>query len=339
MKELKRNEGVDILRTLLIFMILFHHIFLRNPISLRSLEIGTFSSEYKIFAFLNVFLVVAVNCFFLISGYFGIKKNNKKGIKIIISIYLIYWVVNGIFVIMNKEPIDNELIKGLIFPISQYWFLFVYLVLMFLAPYINVLLDGLALSDQRKMLMCMYILWCFYAFFIDNPILGANRGYSIVMAVIMYITGDYLKKSNLKLVYKNCFFLYLLISIVNGVCVLILLNYEKQGFVWKLYSYNNPLVVLSSVFLFLGFLKIKLKSKIKKYMKLGKYTIYVYILHSTPVFADFYMGIFEKYFTGIGLSVVFQLVILTIVLYALGIMVGLVYEKLWHILVNKKLER
>lgn len=66
---------------------------------------------------------------------------------------------------------------------------------------------------------------------------------------------------------------------------------RKPSLTWHLFSYNNPLVVLGSVFFLLGFIKIENENIDNKFAlqlgKIGKYTFAVYIIHSNPLLKEY----------------------------------------------------
>ncbi len=78
MVEKEWDFGVEILRLLLMIFVVAHHVIVHG-FGFSSLKDGTWDGDSTyIFALMNSFLVVAVNIFFLISGYFGVKRNMKK---------------------------------------------------------------------------------------------------------------------------------------------------------------------------------------------------------------------------------------------------------------------
>lgn len=323
-----RNYGIDFLRIVLILFIIFHHTILRGTVGLRSLESGNFNIDQAPFVFVNCFLIVAVNCFFLISGYFGIHKNYKKLIKFVCSVYFFYWVINIVALLLGVQTFTLELLKGLIFPISQYWFILVYLVLSFLAPYVEIMLETLDLADQRILICVLIVLWMGYCFLIDNVVLGANRGYSLNFAIILYIIGNYLRKRDFKIKSQDAFLIYISSCVINGILVGVMLFFNKQLVIWKLYSYNNPLVVIGAVSLFLVFLQND-GQLMRKISYLGKYTIYIYIVHSTPVFANWYMEGIESFCKEDLLRFVIVAIVTVSILFLLGLLLGIVYENIW----------
>ncbi len=334
--KMSRNFGIDFFKSILMLLIIVHHLLLRAPVSLRLLETNQFNTSYVFFAFINCFLIIAVNCFFLISGYFGINRKPKKIIKLIISVYFIYGFINILFLFLGYQSFNLDFVKGFCFPISKYWFIFVYLLLSLISPYLDLLLKNMNQNIQKELLFIFFIVLCIYCFFIDNEVVGANRGYSLIMAIFLYISGNYLKKRNINM---NSFFLicsYIFLTIINGVIVMFSLMMNKQTFVWKLYSYNNPIVYLASIFIFLFFLNleiknIKIKNIIKKFSKLGKYSLYVYIVHSTPIFANFYMNLFSSYSNGRIDSILLKILFFALILYLIGICIGIILEKFFFL--------
>lgn len=329
-----RNKGIDLLRTILILMIIMHHTLLRGSVSLRLLETGDFDTKYNIFIFINSFLVVAVNCYFLISGYFKIKLHWIKIIKLLGSVYFIYFTVNIAYIVCTQAVFTISMLKGFLFPISQFWFVFIYFVLSMLSPYLNIFLKELNVDDEKRLLSIMVLVWCIYAFLIDNEIFGANRGYSLIMAIILYIIGDYISKLQSETSAKKQVVKYLVCSGANGVLAIICALSGHQSWTWKLFSYNNPIILYASICLFAAFINLPCIMS-EKIANLGRYTLYIYILHSTPVFANFYMDIYEKNVVGKVVQCAGYSILLTIVLYVLGLFVGILYEKIWDICANR----
>lgn len=114
---------------------------------------------------------------------------------------------------LGKQKITVNLTKGVIFPLSQYWFVLVYFVLRFLSTSINKFLNVISLKEEIQLITILTIIYCGYAFLVDNETLGANRGYSVVFAVYIYLLGDLLKnkfrKSDINKKYFNILYIML----------------------------------------------------------------------------------------------------------------------------------
>lgn len=313
----KRNNGLDLLKTICIVYIVLHHILLRIT-DMRALSLNSFDLSYWFCLFINSFLVVAVNCFFLISGYFRIKHNNIKMIRLIIEIYFIYFFINLIFFAFGEQEFSLSLIKDCAFPLSKFWFILVYIVLDFISPYINKMLETVSIKEKQKLIIFLAIVYCGYAFLTDNAIFGINRGYSIAFAIFIYIVGDYIRGVSTKqigCVKPLC--AYFALCIINGVLAYLSAISRLGKTTWLLFSYNNPLVILASICLFLALLNCGIRDNL--FSMVGRYTLYIYVIHSTPIFIDHLINVIDKVWiikadTVLGLTVLIFVSIVTVFL-------------------------
>lgn len=325
----KRQSNIELLRIVLIIMIIIHHILL-NCFGIKSLIHNNFNENYLNALILNSFLVPAVNVFFLISGYFHIKFNHKNLFRIIFLVYFIYFFIYLLFLIFMPGNVNlhNINFKDMIFPIGDYWYILVYIILYLLSPYMNIFLQNVKTNDQKNLLFILTLLFCIYSFFVSNPVVSVNRGYSIYFAIYLYFIGDFLNKNILKFSKNSYIYLlyYIFISALVSISVIFTVNIKDFGLTWKIFGYNNPLLVLSSVMLFLFFLKLKINSAIlQKISKLSKYTLAIYVSHSTYLLSKYifktisnnrYYGIEE--FVFLVLSIFF--------IYIIGVTFGIVYD-------------
>ena len=72
-----RNRGVELCRIVLMIFITMHHIIAFNYGLYTNPELISYVDR-AVLIFINSFLICAVNVFFLISGYFGIRMNEKR---------------------------------------------------------------------------------------------------------------------------------------------------------------------------------------------------------------------------------------------------------------------
>ena len=126
-----RNASFELLRIICMFMIVLYHLFIK----LDYFAVCT-SALYSSLLFP---LHVAVICFVLISGYFGIRLSFKKLSAFYIQV-LFYNIVAYLVcsVISNDFSVKNFIISFL--PLSHnqdLWFIRTYLYLMLLSPIIN----------------------------------------------------------------------------------------------------------------------------------------------------------------------------------------------------------
>lgn len=74
----KRESNFELLRIICMLMIVMSHIIMFHPSTLES----TSGINYYIGNIVKSFVVVAVNCFILISGYYGINFKLNKLLKL-----------------------------------------------------------------------------------------------------------------------------------------------------------------------------------------------------------------------------------------------------------------
>lgn len=307
----KKDINTELCRITLMIFIIMHHIIL-NTLELRSITSNSFDYKYSIYAFLNSYLVVSVNIFFIISGYYLIKFNLKKIINMIIVLYFYFISINIFSFNILNERITIDTLKSMIFPISNYWFIFVYILICIISPLLNLALKGCSKKQLKLYIIFFTIIFCVYGFLTNNQILGVNNGYSLIFAVYLYAIGYYLKNHyTCQNNYKLFLLKYILYSSINGIIVIVFTYLQKGSLAWKLYSYNNILVLLGSINLFLFFNNIKFNKKMPLFetLNISQCVLTTYIIHSTPIIAINLNRIFKKFIYNMNTATVITMLI------------------------------
>lgn len=240
------------------------------------------------FIFINLLKslsIVAVNCFILISGFYGIFSNFK--FKKLITLYkqiLFYSIsIYGVFWVINKQTITGNSIISAFLPIitNNWWFITIYLVLYLISPFLNRLLKILTFKEYNRLLIILSIVFVGVSsvIFISNPI-DNTGGYSLYNFIYMYIVGAYIRRFFLKKKFnkKRCIFYYLLLSVL--LCLINTIISIFLGRVWGVYSYNFIFVILASISLFLFFKELEIKSNIIN--TISTLTLGIYLIHDHP---------------------------------------------------------
>lgn len=202
------------------------------------------------------FLCIAVNLFVLISGYWGIKLS----VKSILRLWLLCSFYSFAGLLINT-PVDEIGLKSVVecFLITRTdnWFFPAYFWLMFLAPICNSCLRTIELSKLRVLVALLLVLNVISGFILHYQANG--NGYTVIHLVLIYMIGGYLRRERFDLSSCSCLCGYVLISMANaGICWFVIHHSNINGIV--LCNYNNPLVILNSVLVFLAFRNIKLQS-------------------------------------------------------------------------------
>lgn len=158
--EDKRNVSLDIFRCLIMFMIVLGHALVHGGV-LDQVELFTpaYYSSYSLW----IFLYVHVDCFVIMSGYFGWKKkfSCKKWLKLWAQCF--FWSVVLFFVItiFSGNGIDwKELMKSFMpFTQQRYWFMSTYLLMYLLTPLMNVAIKNLNQLELKRILIVYFVVY------------------------------------------------------------------------------------------------------------------------------------------------------------------------------------
>ena len=224
--------------------------------------------------------IIGVNCFTLISGYFGIKLKWKS-----VGIYLfecIFYAV-GIYTILSLGKNGNFTWKGwgeswMILTHTDLWYVPAYFGLMLLSPFINAGFEkmGRKFALQVTIVFVVFNLWAGWWWGGKfNP-----TGYTIMQLVMMYAIGrcvalyeDFFKKISRHSLMWTAFGCYIVLSLLTAL-------YACWD-VSKAYAYNSPMVVLASVAFLLLFHSMQMHSATVNYI--AKSAFAVYLIHKAPM--------------------------------------------------------
>lgn len=287
MTEVKnRNYIFDILRIFSMLMIITHHIVI-NDFGLQNALIGQESplsnKQVIVLILINSFVIIGVNIFFLLSGYFRIKFSLKKIINLIIQVYLVYGIVTLIGILTKNVSFNKEELINILNPFTRYWFLSAYIGICIFSPLLNKILDNITIKESKIFIICSIIFFSIYSFKYD--VFNMNGGYSLIWGIILYLTAGIIKKYDIK--YNKGLKVYVLGALFNALVIIyIYLNKNRINYnPWQLYKYNNVIVFMESLGLFIWINSLKIIINNKKIINfitlLATSTLMTYLLHST----------------------------------------------------------
>lgn len=221
---------------------------------------------------------ICVNCFLVISGYFGIKLKLRSLLNfffILVGIYLPFYLIS----VLLGEPFSAKTLLTRFLPVTiGGYFVQCYFMLMFLSPVLNAFLDRFGKKTLGWVLLFLLIeFWFDCVHRVDN--FGFNEGYSFIHFVLMYLLAAEVRlyKEDLFRVKKGYWILG------YGLCTLIIVGMFMSRIPWT-FAYSNPVIIISSFCLFIPFLYRSFKSNAINYI--AKSTFAVYIIQVTePVFS------------------------------------------------------
>lgn len=272
-------------------MIIMHHLIVHGC-NLSLISIGDYQKTNKdvLFLFLNTFVIIAVNCFIFISGFYGIKFKVKTLVAFVIqaifysvSLYLLNCVI-------YNNPISYWELRRSFFPITyvNWWFLNAFIALFILSPIIN---KGLENINKKQTLIIIALLIIIGGAY---PLVGYNfytqDGYSFFNLLMVYIIARYCNKYILDI--KNILPTYLFVFIISFIIIYLCFNQNRQLLTWRLMAYNCIWIIAAAALFFYLFKKIKIRNKLIN--KIAPLTFGVYLLHDYGIIKSITMSFIKN---------------------------------------------
>lgn len=302
---MKRESNFELLRIICMLMIITGHTFSWGGV-LRASNPNIASIIYVIYAI----ILVEVNCFILLTGYFQSKSKFKikKFINLLCLTYFYKVLITSIGYFLGWFDLSKTEFLWQISPFdfSNYWFIKIYLVLYCLTPFINKFIKAINRKTFRNLLIVLFIFCSILVTLTNQQIFTNSSGYSLVQFVFMYLIGAYLREYVIndsikpkicenKIEWIKNLFIAISIFILCFISNYVLFRMgnfliAKGGFISLVgnairavfMNYDNPLVIIGSIGFFMFFALIKVKSKIINL--LSSVVFPVYLMHETVIF-------------------------------------------------------
>ena len=284
-----RESNLELLRIVAMYFIVLHHLIAHGMKNVGYLQypLTEICLDKQIpLIVLNAFTIVAVNCYVLISRYFGINPNKKKFWNLIticafysVGHYLVYALLNDTFniktFVYSFLPFSHN--QGL-------WFVTCYIGLFLISPLLNASVSYLNEKKESEWLKVLggLAIITFYFGYLWRTGLNYN-GFSIENFIFLYMIGRYLNLKNTTC-QKRCKSSYLLISyfvctLITATLGIFFLLYKGTAdymFIWA-WRYNSPFVILGAISLFMFFNSLNIR---KKWINsIAASTFSVYLIH------------------------------------------------------------
>ena len=261
----ERESSFELLRILCITGIIFMHTFGPLNDSLTGFNQG-------VSLFLNALFNTGVTCFILLSGYFGIRFDLAKLIRL--DLVIIFYTVLG--TLLSGAFTAKSLLLSFIPVLSgRYWFLTCYFALCFLSVFLNKLVEKTKKETLAAILLVFIFLFSFIPTFFFYELI-ADSGKGIVQMVIAYLLGAYLKKYHTEHFSRSRLLLLLcgstlLIFGFNTVLTMI------KGVQMGTFARDNSLFILfSAVMLLLFFREFHFRSRLVNHLAANVMPLYVF---------------------------------------------------------------
>lgn len=189
----ERKSGLELLRIISILMIICIHAF-GLLLDVKISPIGM-----KTTFFINSVCNIGVSCFVLISGYFGVKRDFRKILRLELMVIFFSLCTTAVLAAAFPETyrggeLFELLIKSCIPVISRkHWFYTCYICLLLFSPWLNDALDRMTKRQHEGLLLTMFILFSVCPSFFYFEIMQ-DGGKGLMNMVLMYVMGRYIRK-------------------------------------------------------------------------------------------------------------------------------------------------
>lgn len=276
-----RKSNIELLRIFSMFLVLMvHYIPFRTTPTNESLGgdfWGTiFNLELRSISF------VCVNCFILISGYFGIRWKWKSLLNYLYQV--LFWTILAYFIaiiIGYKIFSLKEFIETVITFISSNWFKLSYLGLFLFAPVLESFIEKSSHKTLGYFIIAFYLFSTIFGWILQaSPEL--HEGMTFVSFFGLYFIGAYIRKSNLKILNFHKKYDLLIYIGIGFILVIFSVFFLMSGITSSLYGYLNPLIIIESVYLFLFFKKLDIGvNKTINYIAASAFAVYLFHVNSS----------------------------------------------------------
>lgn len=299
MAKTNRVSNFELVRIISMLMIVCHHVLVHGVQQV----VG---NHNIVLWLLDNFVIFGVNIFLLISGYFTIKPTIKKFISLmwICSFYKIFHLLFWTFVLDTPQPILYWIAKPICVPFSTGgWFMDVFVLLFLISPIINKALNAMSKKEYVNGLLILSAINIIWGWILGDPVNPV--GYSLMHFAYIYYIGYGCRlltenESSCNASNRRKYIMILAASIVATMILTIMTFY--MDLLVKLSAYNNPLIILSSVMIFMLLIQ-GCQFYNKRVNFVAASMLPVYLIHDQGGVAAWYMELFKDAFINYGLQI------------------------------------
>ena len=276
--------------------------------------------------------IICVNLFVLISGWFGIKFT-YKGISNFIFQCLFFLI--SIYLVCLLTGISELSIKGIAgcFALLRWnWFIKAYLCLYIIAPILNSYIEKVSRKEFWNLIIIFFLFQTIYGWAFKAAEFFVN-GYSTISFIGLYLLARYTnihkpKYSLFKAKYD--ILIFGIISVILTLIPFIQIYIGKTIFPFDVFSYINPLVIISALYFLLYFSKQKIKSKIINKIAISCFA--VFLLHTNPNLCTQYFVPSVKYLYEIYSGITFLAITFgyLIAIFVVAILIDQIRLHIWN---------
>ena len=332
----ERLSNIELLRLLAMFLVLVVHAdFFSLGTPTQEDVISTPASAFLRFFFKSL-SIVCVNVFVLISGWFGIRPSVKGFCNFIFQ--CLFFLV-GIYIVMlifGLTSLSAKGIAGCLVLLKWNWFIKAYMGLYILSPVLNTFINNTEKKTFKKVLISFFAFQTIYSWVSDGAAFFEN-GYSTLSFMGLYLLARYTK---IYLVPNNTpskrfIYIYGIITLLLTLISFMSVRMGISVISGKMFSYVNPMVIISALSMLLYFNGLKIKGKLVNWLAASSFAIF--LLHTNPNLCEPYfkkcvLWLYDGYD---GITCLWLIFTFLLAVGMSAILIDQIRKKLWRVIVER----
>ena len=266
-----RQHNLELLRITAMLMVLLIHYNLpvRGKPTPDTLQSDFIFSSVTIV--LQSLLIVCVNCFVLISGWFGIRWKRRSLLNLVFQI--VFWAVVCYPLLCLLPHSVESGVTGYAHSLLFKWFVWAYFGLYLFAPVLNDFIDKSSTQRLWKFVVAFYVFSTLFGYF-SKAVADFNEGMSVLSLIGLYLLGALLRRTESRLPKRAAVWLggYLLCALILIGLTLLVFHF---GIVSTPMGYLNPIFIVESVCLFLFVQRLRVNCRAILFFSSSAYAVYL----------------------------------------------------------------
>lgn len=322
-----RDSNMELLRIVSMLLVLIVHADYMSLGSPTTADVFSNPTESFLKMLFYSLSTVCVNCFVLLSGWYGIHPKLKRFSAFIFQVLFISGLsLTGYYLFTHQKPTIEDL-KSLLLLTDDLWFVRSYIVLYLFAPMLNTFSTSASKHQFTIVLGCLLFIQTILGW-ATSTVPWFDGGYSPLSFMLLYLLAQYTRRFSGKwttLSSQSYLLIYLSITLFGA-----LINFFSfylgigEGMSWL--SYISPIVIANSLALLLFFSKLQIKSRAINWVASSCFA--VYILHCSRHALEAYCHQISLYYQSDNYC---GIILLILCIYLAAILIDKIRIRIWQL--------
>ena len=284
----RRVGGVELLRivAMLLVMVVHANFFSIGEPLWSDIEISPLNAITRIF--IQSVSIVCVNVFVMITGWFGIRPKMNRLTGLLFQILFFFSLIYLILIVLGYESLTLKGVAKVLMLLPHSWFVKAYILLFLISPILNAFCDRAGKKEFLMVLIPFFAFQTLYGWLVPG-VDFFSAGYSTISFIGLYLLMQYVKRYGGKQLEGNAIHylvVFMTLTLLNTILYSLAIRYmPSRGSM--LFYYVNPIVIASSLFLFLTFHRMNIQSSFVNWTASSSFA--VYLVHACPfILTPFY---------------------------------------------------